>query len=493
MRQLLAAALAARAAAFHGGSPSHQRREVAADAPWWDDHATDEPNTPWWEPDAEKEHTTPWDDHAYDEHKSYASGPWAVVALAALGVLAAVYVDADREPLPPVRRRRRRTRHVRPAPSVSEPSSALRALFAPQPAKIYGNDSENEDAPPRLVTEMRPFHVFGGAHLRIVRFDPHTAEMRGPSYKPLTDRFRSVSDCLLIDENTTLPEGTHVFAHAPGCGADLRVAPPLGSGLPFGRGECWHHLVALPLPRTRDQGGAVQLDRRALAVGAAGGQLDIDANGRLKRWCCYTYASYVDAEAVARVARHVPLPFERLWLVAVQSSEGEWPLWMPSLERRPSLEKSGRLEKCGSRAFTIKATAHDDRRAYEAAKRVALRAREARREARIALADHGPEHPLTIEALHLREAAKRELVETGALSTYARAAHERRARRALGLIDERWPRLLCRLRLLELAQRCPDSPLGRVPPEIVGHVASFLKLRPRDLAVARRRCDPGPP
>ena len=100
---------------------------------------------------------------------------------------------------------------------------------------------------------------------------------------------------------------------------------------------------------------------------------------------------------------------------------------------------------------------------------------------------------MTIEALHLREAAKRELVETGALSTYARAAHERRARRALGLIDERWPRLLCRLRLLELAQRCPDSPLGRVPPEIVGHVASFLKLRPRDLAVARRRCDPGPP
>ena len=70
--------------------------------------------------------------------------------------------------------------------------------------------------------------------------------------------------------------------------------------------------------------------------------------------------------------------------------------------------------------------------------------------------------------------------------------HERRARRALGLIDERWPRLLCRLRLLELAQRCPASPLGRVPPEIVGHVASFLKLRPRDLAVARRRCDPGP-
>ena len=60
--------------------------------------------------------------------------------------------------------------------------------------------------------------------------------------------------------------------------------------------------MALPLPRTRDQGGAVQLDRRALAVGAAGGQLDIDSQGRLKRWCCYTYASYVDAEAVAKVA-----------------------------------------------------------------------------------------------------------------------------------------------------------------------------------------------
>ena len=70
---------------------------------------------------------------------------------------------------------------------------------------------------------------------------------------------------------------------------------------------------------------------------------------------------------------------------------------------------------------------------------IALKAREARREARIALADHDPEHPLTIEALQLREAAKRGLVNADALSTYARAAHERRARRALGLIDERWP------------------------------------------------------
>ena len=119
----------------------------------------------------------------------------------------------------------------------------------------------------------------------------------------------------------------------------------------------------------------------------------------------------------------------------------------------PFLRKERAAREVGSRAFTIKATAHDDRRAYEKAKRIALKAREARREARIALADHGPEHPITREALHLREAAKRELVETGSLQTYARAAHERRARRPLGLIDERWPRLLCRLRLLELAQR----------------------------------------
>jgi hypothetical protein len=202
MRPLLSLALAARAAALMRAAPKQQSGAVAAaDPPWWEpDTGMDEPKTPWWEPDAEKEHETPWDDHTYEAHKSYASGPWAVVALAALGVLAAVYVDADNEPLPPVRRRRRRTRHVRPAPSMSEPSSALRALFAPQPQKIYGNDSENEDASPRaLVTEMRPFHVFGGAHLRIVRFDPQTAEMRGPAYKPLTDRFRSVTDCLLID------------------------------------------------------------------------------------------------------------------------------------------------------------------------------------------------------------------------------------------------------------------------------------------------------
>ena len=91
MRPLLAAALAARAASLMRAAPKPQ--SVAADAPWW-------------EPGAEKEHETPWEDHAYDEHKSYASGPWAVVALAALGVLAAVYVDADNEPLPPVKRRR---------------------------------------------------------------------------------------------------------------------------------------------------------------------------------------------------------------------------------------------------------------------------------------------------------------------------------------------------------------------------------------------------
>ena len=106
MRPLLAAALAARAAAFHGGSPPQRREVAAAEAPWWDDHGTDEPKTPWWEPAAEREHTTPWDDHDYEAHESYASGPWAVVALAALGVLAAVYVDAD-QPEPVVRRRRR--------------------------------------------------------------------------------------------------------------------------------------------------------------------------------------------------------------------------------------------------------------------------------------------------------------------------------------------------------------------------------------------------
>ena len=84
MRPLLAAALAARAAAFHGGSPPPRREVAAAEAPWWDDHGTDEPKTPWWEPAAEKAHATPWADHDYDEHESYASGPWAVVALAAL-------------------------------------------------------------------------------------------------------------------------------------------------------------------------------------------------------------------------------------------------------------------------------------------------------------------------------------------------------------------------------------------------------------------------
>ena len=97
---------------------------------------------------------------------------------------------------------------------MSEPSSALRALFAPQPQKIYGNDSENEDASPRaLVTEMRPFHVFGGAHLRIVRFDPCTAANAGAfcaADRPVPLR----EGLFLIDENTTLPEGTHVFAHA---------------------------------------------------------------------------------------------------------------------------------------------------------------------------------------------------------------------------------------------------------------------------------------
>ena len=69
------AALAARAAALMRAAPKPQ--SVAADAPWW-------------EPGAEKEHETPWKEHDYEAHESYASGPWAVVALAALGVLAAV-------------------------------------------------------------------------------------------------------------------------------------------------------------------------------------------------------------------------------------------------------------------------------------------------------------------------------------------------------------------------------------------------------------------
>ena len=85
-----------------------------------------------------------------------------------------------------------------------------------------------------------------------------------------------------------LPPGTHVFAH---CGGPrLRVAPPLGSGTTFGAGECWHHLVGLPLPRPGDQRGARALDARAAELRVAGGQVDVDEDGVLRRWCCYTHA-----------------------------------------------------------------------------------------------------------------------------------------------------------------------------------------------------------
>ena len=127
-------------------------------------------------------------------------------------------------------------------------------------------------------------------------------------------------------------------------------------------------------------------------------------------------ASYVDAEAVAKVARHVPLPFERLWLVAVQVIRRRVAVVDAFGGAAPFLRKERKArEMWESRAFTIKATAHDDRRAYEKAKRIALKAREARREARIALADHGPEHPLDNRGAAPARSGEARVVETGSL------------------------------------------------------------------------------
>ena len=101
MRQLLAAALAARAAALIRADPKPQSgAAAAADAPWADDDALvgtaegDEETpcwddtakaTPWWEPAAEQEHTAPWRGRARGARERTGAGPGPSSALADSG------------------------------------------------------------------------------------------------------------------------------------------------------------------------------------------------------------------------------------------------------------------------------------------------------------------------------------------------------------------------------------------------------------------------
>ena len=84
-------------------------------------------------------------------------------------------------------------------------------------------------------------------------------------------------------------------------------------------------------------------------------------------------------------------------------------------------------------------------------------------------------------------AAKSLLRGTAALATFLRGKRERKARRALGLIDDRWPRLYARLRLCEIGRRDDASALSRLPHDIVLLVVEFLMLAPEDMEVAKRR------
>ena len=135
----------------------------------------------------------------------------------------------------------------------------------------------------------------------------------------------------------------------------------------FGGATSWRHLV--------DDDGA--------AGRSIGGHVEVGEDSRLLRWCVRPGADASDPETVLPLAGRVPLPFEKLWLVAARSDAVFG--GVPADRRRATseLEACGRLQVVSDDYVVVKAaTVSAD--AYAAAKakvRSFARARDARRAA----------------------------------------------------------------------------------------------------------------
>ena len=72
------------------------------------------------------------------------------------------------------------------------------------------------------------------------------------------------------------------------------------------------------------------------------------------------------------------------------------------------------------------------------------------------------------------EAARAAVRAYDALSTLARGREERRSRRALGLMDERWSRHCARMSLVELGFQTALSPLYHLPRDVRGLILVYV-------------------
>lgn len=327
-----------------------------------------------------------------------------------------------------------------------------------KPGRPVGWDCSTAERPCLLLLKF----VAASGRLEGVQFTPRAGAKRVAELSPAngsTERGRVESP------------GTLAWAHVWG-EPHVRVSPPPSEGGAnwvfggFGGSTSWRHLID-----GNEDGRAV------------GGHVEIGEDSTLLRWCVRN-AEATDwrPATVLPLAGRVPLPFERLWLVAERSDAVFGVAEDERLRAFAELEASGRLQAVNDTSIVIKATtvSADVYAAAKARVRAFARARRAMKQAR----DSGDDD-LVSSARATYDGARKHIMV--AYTTYVRGNEERRARRDLGILDERFERHQARLGLLYWGAGCGRSPLSRLAPDCLDVIADYITMADHDLAVAAAR------
>ncbi|KAJ1448828.1 hypothetical protein M885DRAFT_623076 [Pelagophyceae sp. CCMP2097] len=275
--------------------------------------------------------------------------------------------------------------------------------------------------------------------------------------------------------------GVYAFAHVYG---EVHVRARRYVGLAFGarsNDEAWPALADLYW-----RGDSWQsLDDRAADLGVVGGHLEVDDEARCVRWCVRPCGA-TDPPLLLALSRQVPLPMDKLW-IAIEApghrrrdddgdgadddggTDAAPSSWLPSPEECCALHAEGRFHRVSAGTCVMKATT-TSAAAYR------------RAELRLGAVLGGASN--AVDPRSRREMLSR---HRSTLLTYLRGRSERRASRALGLVDERYDRLRRRISLLLRGAADARSSLYLLDGDVLALVITYLVFSKDDMIVAQAR------
>ena len=359
---------------------------------------------------------------------------------------------------------------------VDSHDSAAETPPAPPTAMIGGATGGAPPGPPPGVDFTVAEGLSEDAVVLLLQFRATTGRLTGRAFAPhpgvarapaLDERYGALRGGVAVDR-----PGVAAWAYVWG-EAHVRVSPPVALAAPWVFGGCggansWRHLVDAP-----DSGETGSV--------CVGGHVEVGEDATLLRWCVRLDET-ADPAVVLPLAGRVPLPFERLWIVA-SKGDGYLEDFLGGASI-PELEASGRLQVVSDHHVVLKATTVSAE-VYERAKRKVKRFARARRA--LKAATHSPQATLASIASAQKAYNDAHVNIQANLATYLRGNEERKARRSLGILDERYSRHQNRLELLYAGTFNDNSPLAKLGLDLVDHVAGYLTMTDHEIQIASSR------